>query len=179
MKKLLLIIMLAGISIPAMAQLEIGEFSNEIGGSYQIKDREPTTGFGIKHQLGRALGFTGINAYTRIEGAYFSENKKTYFEGGGGLLAGYPLFNKIEPYIGGTIGMNNAGVAKLTDDHFNSENDEDPEMSFIYSGIAGAKLIFIPFIKPFVEYKLTSAQKDESGDSGFEGRIVVGVAFRF
>ncbi len=172
--------LLAGISMPAFTQAvsftHVG-VAHEISGSLQMKSGEPTTGFGASYNLVYGMAFA--NSYGRVEGSYFSGEDRTYFDVGAAMLMGYPMLNVIEPYAGVTLGINNSGFKKFVGDVVESDAGEDPDVSLMYGGIAGIRLTSIPFIKPFAEFKMTTAQQIEPDDDTFITRIAVGVAIRF
>lgn len=182
MRKLLLIAFSMLLSVPASAQFEIG-------GSYELRDESPQSGFGIRVQSSILQQVPLIDLGIRLHASYFSESNSvengnlTYdrnFENYDFGVAAYGgvTIGLLEPYIG--VGLGSETVELKFEDiqggpgAGESLNDED-ESNIYWNTFAGAKVTIIPLVKPFVEYRFTSRDLEVPNLDDKTGRIMFGV----
>ena len=182
MKKLLLISLFVFISLPAFAQLEIG-------GSYELRDESPQSGFGVRIQSSILQQVPLIDLGIRLHASYFSESNSiedgalSYsqdFENYDFGVAAYGgiTIGLLEPYVG--VGLGSETIDLKFDDiqgvPIPGEPLEDEEESNVYwNTFAGAKVTIIPLVKPFVEYRFTSRDLEVPNLDDKTGRIMFGV----
>ena len=176
------VILLAVFMIP---QQSAAQWS--LGLSYQIRDEAPQNGFGA--QLERSLLGKAplVDLRLRAHFSYFSEENyaspdgitygtiENYDYGVAGV--GGVSIGLIAPYVGVGLGSTTLDLqdAQIPD-------NEGSESSLYWNGFIGAELSPIPKIKPFVEYRLQSAQSLDELQNSVEqsdGRLIFGVSFSF
>lgn len=153
-----------------------------LGISYERRNDAPTNGFGL--QLERELlgSVPLISVKARLHGSYFSEetdfrvgveqfNRSTIesYDFGAAALGGVNL-GSFRPYIGLGIGTENW------------EYEEGSSNTSYYYGIAGLAITPIPFLKPYIEYRVSgyndvSEARKEIGEGA--ARFHVGITLSF
>lgn len=160
-----------------------------IGASYEIRDKEPENGFGIRLERGLLGDAPVVDLRLRGHFSYFSkdnyagedgieygqiENYDFGLAGVGGVSVGL-----LTPYIGVGLGST---TTDLKDAQLPSQGNEGSESKLFWNGFVGAELSPIPAVKPFVEYRLQAAQSfDELQESVDEsnGRLIFGISLAF
>lgn len=173
----LLAMLLTLITLDATAQFGIGA-------SFERRSDAPTNGFGLQIEKD-VLGFVPVvYLRTRIHASYFSEEASLNlaniavttgtvesYDFGGALLGGIGL-GLFSPYAGVGVGFENWAF----------DGDTETNNTMFYYGIAGLAITPVPFIKPYLEYRLAtyndlSAARKEIGEG--PGRLHIGVTIRF
>jgi len=161
-----------------------------IGASYEIRDKAPKNGFGVRLERDILQKLPVVNLGLRAHFSYFSESNSVSLNGGGtydseiknydyGLAAvGGVSVGLIAPYVGLGLGSDNAD--------FNVKNTSWPgegsESNLYWNGFVGAKVSPIPVIKPFVEYRISSTKKFKDLKNNVKtsgGRLIFGVSLAF
>lgn len=185
-KKIYTIIFCLMLSTSASAQLEVG-------GSYELRDAEPQSGFGLRIQSGIFQGVPLVNLGLRAHFSYFSEtnsideNSFTYeknienYDFGLAAYAGVKL-GLLEPYIGAGLGSETVDLS--AEDFSNppppgSEPSEEEESNIYWNTFIGAKVTVIPLVKPFVEYRFSTRDLEIPDIEDRTGRIIFGVVLSF
>jgi opacity protein-like surface antigen len=162
-----------------------------LGVSYEIRNEEPTNGFGGHVQF-TLLNFPVVSLSARIHYSYYSE-EISYSEGtlrtstdltnneiGGTAIAAVSL-GLVSPYAGIGIGWHNYSLSRtvLQQTTIGTEipDLEDDEDSAIYYGVLGIAVTPLPLLRPFVEYRYAGITQDNLGPSSI-GTWVFGVQFR-
>lgn len=161
-----------------------------VGASFERRNDDPQNGIGvhIEHDIVRFIPIVFIRSRAHfsyfteessrtIAGIAYSRSKVETYDYGAALYGGVNL-GLLSPYVG--IG---AGSDKWN--FYQNSNDSSPSSetsSFYYYGIAGVSISPIPFIKPFIEYRVAnyndiSAARDEIGEGN--ARFHFGVTLRF
>jgi opacity protein-like surface antigen len=155
-----------------------------IGASYELRDTEPTNGFGLRVQkdiLGAVPMFDlGIRAHF----SYFSESVQSYRDvqdipyeldsydfglaGLGGINLGF-----IKPYAGAGLGSESFEAVSQQDNFEFSDN------SIYWNIFVGAAVTPIPVLKPFIEYRFTRLFSDDGFDHRQNGRLAIGITLEF
>jgi prolipoprotein diacylglyceryltransferase len=185
-KKFLPIILCVFFATSALAQLEVGA-------SYELRDQEPQSGFGIRLQSGIFNAIPVVNLGLRAHFSYFSETNnvdettfnydKTIENYDFGLAAyGGIQLGLLEPYIGAGLGSETVDLS--AEDFSNppppgSEPNEEEESNIYWNTFVGAKVTVIPLVKPFVEYRFSSRELDVPDLNDKTGRIIFGVVLSF
>lgn len=154
-----------------------------IGGSYEIRNEDPQNGFGVRIER-ELLPYAPIaNLAIRGHFSYFNEDNyigSDDFNYGGitnydyGLAAvGGVSVGLVSPYLGMGIGS-----SRLEFD----ATDNGAESNFYWNGFVGARVSPIPYVKPFVEYRLQATEDYEELTTDVEasnGRMIFGVYVTF
>jgi opacity protein-like surface antigen len=161
-----------------------------LGVSYEIRDEEPTNGFGVHAQLS-LINLPLVSLSARVHYSYYSEenslslNNVRYTQditssefGATGIVSiGLGLFS---PYAGLGIGWQNFSVKSVLSEQIADEYDvefDGDENSAKYFGVIGAAVTPIPLLRPFIEYRYAGITKDNLGPSS-HGTWVFGVQIR-
>jgi len=182
-RTLLLIAAFLVVSIPAMAQFEIGA-------SYELRDESPKNGFGVRVQTGILQGLPLIKLGLRGHFSYFSEENTISSTGGSyskeienydfGLAAiGGISLGLMEPYVGVGLGSENVDLKHKDFQGVTVTPQDDEESSIYWNTFVGAKVSILPILKPFVEYRFTGHTLEMPSMSDRTGRIIFGIALSF
>src|SRR5690554_760216 len=181
MKKLLLLSAIITIAFASSAFAQI-----ELGASYELRNEDPKSGFGLRVQKGFLDILPFVDLGVRAHFSYFNENNSVTKNGityGGitnydfGLAAyGGISLGLLQPYIGVGLGSETANF----DLPAFSTQDEAKESNIYWNTFAGAKVTVIPLVKPFVEYRYSN-KKLSSPDlaDAQNGRFMVGILLSF
>lgn len=190
------ILILAGIVLACLFSPNITRAQWGIGGSYEIRDREPENGFGVRLERGILQKFPILGL--RAHFSYFSDenqvdpqdpNQSTFsqeitdYDIGVTALAGVNI-GLLKPYVGIGLGSNtiNLDVSNDAPDGF-SDNEES---KIYWNALIGAELSPLPVLKPFVEYRYSDVGEDffknaqsQNVRESYNGRIIFGVLLSF
>ncbi len=178
-KKIFLIAALVCISLPSYAQFELGA-------SYELRDSEPNSGFGVRIQSGILQSIPFVNLGIRAHFSYFSEENSIDSNGGftysenienydfGLAAVGGVSVGLIEPYVGLGLGSENVDLKYKDFQGVGGPNNEE-ESNIYWNTFIGAKVTIIPLLKPFVEYRFTSRDIEIPSMDDKTGRIMFGV----
>ena len=186
LKKLLLPFAAALLLFSATPQTATAQWS--IGASYEIRNEDPQNGFGARIERDILQKLPIVNLGIRAHFSYFSEdnyvgrNNVTYGEITNydyGLAAvGGVTVGPISPYVG--LGL---GASTLDIQGSDAQNPGADDSSVYWNGFIGSEVSLLPFIKPFVEYRLqdVSNYKDEISNISkqSDGRLIFGVSLQF
>lgn len=188
MKKIVALIwFIVGLSsIPAFAQLEIGA-------SYELRDEDPQSGFGVRIQKGFLEQIPIANIAMRAHFSFFSEENNvdengfsyseelTNYDFGVAIIGGVSV-GLIEPYIGlglGSTTLDFKAEGAVLPQELQS-NQEGSESNIYWNGLIGAKVSIIPLVNPFVEYRYSDTSLSEPELAEVKtGRIIFGVSLSF
>lgn len=156
-----------------------------LGVSYERRNDAPTNGFGIQLERNIFGAIPVVDIRARLHGSFFSEDATLTLPGlqastgtvqsydfGAAVLGGVGL-GLFRPYIGLGIGLENwefDGTQNYTNN------------THYYYGLAGIAITPIPFVKPYLEYRVASfddmsAARKEIGDGN--ARFHIGVTLSF
>lgn len=181
MKKLLLTIILIGLSLP-FADKADAQWS--IGASYEVRDENPTNGFGLRVERGILNMVPIVDFDMRAHFSYFSETNEA-------SLAGATISQEFESYdfgIAVTAGVKVAmvkpyvgfGLGSETFDFSSDDNQSSfSEDNFYWNGFGGLELRLLPLLNPFIEYRITNLTSPDEVDFDNVGRIAFGINLRF
>ncbi len=159
-----------------------------LGVSYERRNDTPENGFGIQLEKDFLQRLPIVFVRSRLHFSYFSEDASYDIGAGsittgsveaydfGGAVMGGAGLGLFAPYIGLGIGADNWEYSTSTTGGSRSNN------THYYYGIAGVSITPVPFIKPYLEYRLTSYDsvsdaRKEIGEG--KGRFHIGVTIRF
>lgn len=155
-----------------------------IGASYEIRNEDPTTGFGLRVERELVPPQSPFKLGMRAHFSYFNESNDITEDGvtidrdieaydfGVALLAGVEVAI-VRPYVGFGVGTENF---ELESDNPESNFDEN---NFFWNALGGLELAIIPGIRPFLEYRITRFTDSDDLDWDDVNRVAVGLNFRF
>lgn len=191
MKKKALITFVSILVLLPLTLTETAEAQWSIGASYEMRDDDPTNGFGVRLERdvlsavpivdlglrGHFSYFNESNDLTR-EGVTFDQTIQSYDFGvaaTGGVSVGL-----VKPYVGLGIGLDNTSLEYSGGDvgGVNLQEDFDTQ-DFYWNGFVGAQVTIVPILNPFIEYRFTDISGRE--DVGFDtaSRLAIGVSLSF
>lgn len=173
-------ILFAFLFIPA----ETAEAQWGVGASYEMRDNEPTNGFGLRIQRDILGGQSIINVGIRAHFSYFSEEVESYrnigfpaelecYDFGLAALGGINI-GLLKPYVGTGLGSESFKFAGVGTEQQRFEND-----SLYWNLFVGAEFSPIPVLKPFIEYRFTRLFDDDDFYYNQNGRLAVGISLVF
>lgn len=157
----------------------------EIGASYELRNEEPKSGFGIQVQKGILEALPMVDIGLRAHFSYFNNNNSftkdgitygeiTNYDFGLAAYGGISL-GLLQPYVGVGLGSESVDVEAPS---LSAEQSE--ESNLYWNTFAGAKVTMIPLVKPFVEYRYSNKQLgDPALADATNGRFMVGLILSF
>ncbi len=168
----------------------------EVGASYELRDEDPKSGFGVKVEKGFLKQVPLLNLSMRAHLSFFSDKNDVSNEGisysedltnydfGLALIAGVSV-GLIEPYVG--LGLGSTTLEIKAEDFeggilpqgFESGAKQN-ESNIYWNAMIGSKVSIIPLVKPFLEYRYSNASLSEPEVAELAtGRIIFGVSLSF
>lgn len=183
LKKVLLSGLAIVVSLGFLSETATAQWS--IGGSYEIRNEDPQNGFGVRLERDLLQPAPIVDLGLRAHFSHFSEdnyvgsNNITYgdinqYDYGLAAVGGISV-GLVAPYVGLGLG---SSTMELEDDG----SEIGSESSLYWNGFVGAKVSPIPYIKPFVEYRLQSTEEYEDFTEDMDtsdGRLIFGVYVTF
>lgn len=171
------ILLLGLITIP---QKSYSQWS--IGASYEIRQEDPTNGFGVRIERQILKPVPIVDLGLRAHFSYFSEENGVTSEGveygkienydfGLAAIGGISV-GLVEPYVGLGLGSNTFDIE--SDDVQNSGS----ESKVFWNALVGAEVKPIPVLTPFVEYRFQQVEEPEFAP-GSTGRLIFGLSLSF
>lgn len=175
--KRLLTIAIAFLSILILQQPVQAQFT--VGTSYEIRNEDPSNGFGFRIQrgilgdmpildLGMRAHFSFFNGTTNIgpNNAEISTKVDAYDYGVAGV-AGLKL-GLVKPYAGIGVGNERFDAASLF-----------TENNFYWNGFAGADITLLPFLHPFIEFRIKNLSGTNDVTYNNVSRLALGINLSF
>lgn len=180
--------------MPAMAWAQWG-----LGASYEIRNKEPKNGFGVRVERTIKLPLPLVHLGTRAHFSYFNENNQfriqdpsvgsteigqdiTNYDFGVALLGGVSL-GLIKPYVGLGLGSETVDVSynDVPGNLAQGDYKDNDDSKIFYNGFIGTEFSPIPLISPFFEYRFSkfSDPFDVENVKNSKGRVIFGVTLRF
>ncbi|HKJ34886.1 MAG TPA: outer membrane beta-barrel protein [Balneolales bacterium] len=164
-----------------------------VGASYEIRTANPKTGFGARIEKDIKLPIPLVSIVGRAHFSYFNANNKITQTGGYsystdfkdydlGLTAlGKVKLGVVNPYVGIGIGSDTYHV------NIPDLGGGKTKNSIFYNATVGAEAALIPFIHPFVEYRISKRNfKDFNFEGNYKqqvdnspGRLIMGISLQF
>lgn len=192
MKKKILLTFISALLLLPFTLTETANAQWAIGASYEVRDEEPTNGFGVRLERGILSAVPVVDLGIRAHFSYFNETNDASFGGVtidqtfesydfGVAATGGVSVGLVKPYVGLGIGWDNSTL-DYSEDISGSEvslAEEFEAEDFYWNGFVGAEVTIVPILSPFIEYRFT----DISGrdDVGFDStnRLAIGVSLSF
>jgi|AntRauTorcE11897_2_1112592.scaffolds.fasta_scaffold04157_3 opacity protein-like surface antigen len=192
MKKKTLLTFLAALLILPLTLIETADAQWGIGASYEVRDEDPTNGFGVRIERGILSGVPVVDLGLRGHFSYFNETNEASLSGltvdqtiesfDFGLAAtGGVSVGPVTPYVGLGIGWDNSSL-EYSGEPIGSEIDIREEFDaedFYWNGFVGAEVSILPKVSPFIEYRFTQISGREDLDIDNVSRLAIGVSLRF
>lgn len=191
MKKKTLLTFLSALLLLPFTLIDTADAQWSVGASYEVRNEDPTNGFGVRIERGILSAVPVIDLGIRGHFSYFNESNDLNSNGVnfdqtiesydfGVAATGGVSVGLVKPYIGLGIGWDNTSLDYSNDDvdlgEFQSEFDAD---DFYWNGFAGAEVTILPILRPFIEYRFSNISGRD--DVGFDtvNRVAIGVSLRF
>lgn len=180
MKKIILIFTLLCLIFPVV---EKANAQISIGASYEVRDEDPTNGFGLRVESGILKMVPIVDFNVRAHFSYFSETNEASLDGatisqefeafdyGLALTAGVKVAI-VKPYVG-------FGIGSETFDFESDDQNSFRENNFYWNGFGGVELRLIPMLNPFIEYRITKLTSPDEVSFDNVGRVAFGINLRF
>ena len=171
-----------------------------IGVSYELRDEDPNSGFGVRLQRSILKNVPVIDLNLRAHVSFFSEDNVLDIDPTDGVTApsisqdlldydfGIGLFagagvGLVKPYVGVGLGSQTLRIERDLIEGaippIDGVNDSD-ETNIYWNAVFGAEIKPIPILKPFIEYRYTSVDLSSPNLApGDNGRIIFGVLLKF
>lgn len=183
MKPLFPILLTTALILTVLVPAEQAAAQWSAGASYEVRDEDPTNGFGFRLQNDILSGLPVIDIGLRGHFSFFNEEIDaeqgsytteidTYDFGlaaYGGIEAGL-----VKPYVGMGLGSENYKAVRS-----DAENQSFDENNYYWNVFIGTEVLPIPVIRPFIEYRFTRMFEDTEFDYKQNSRLAVGVAIHF
>ena len=192
MKKKTLLTFLSALLLLPLTLTDTADAQWSIGASYEVRNEDPTNGFGLRLERGILSAVPVVDLGIRAHFSYFNETNDDSFEGVmfdktfesydfGVAATGGVSVGLVKPYVGLGIGWDNSSL-EYSEDISDSEADFRDEFEaddFYWNGFVGAEVTIIPMLSPFIEYRFTdiSGREDVSADN--VNRLAIGVSLSF
>jgi len=192
MKKKTLLTFLSALLLLPLTLTDTADAQWSIGASYEVRNEDPTNGFGLRLERGILSAVPVVDLGIRAHFSYFNETNDDSFEGVmfdktfesydfGVAATGGVSVGLVKPYVGLGIGWDNSSLEYSEDisDTGDDLRDEFEADDFYWNGFVGAEVTIIPMLSPFIEYRFTdiSGREDVSADN--VNRLAIGVSLSF
>jgi len=191
MKKKALLAFVTVLLLLPLTLTETADAQWSIGASYEIRDEDPTNGFGVRLERGILSAVPIVDLGLRGHFSFFNESNDVSSGGVtldqtiqsydfGVAATGGVSIGLVKPYVGLGIGWDNTSLEYSGGDVGSVNLQEDFEaQDFYWNGFVGAQVTIIPILNPFIEYRFTDISGRE--DVGFDtaSRFAIGVSLSF
>jgi len=191
MKKKALLAFVTVLLLLPLTLTETADAQWSIGASYEIRDEDPTNGFGVRLERGILSAVPIVDLGLRGHFSFFNESNDVSSGGVtldqtiqsydfGVAATGGVSIGLVKPYVGLGIGWDNTSLEYSGGDVGSVNLQEDFEaQDFYWNGFVGAQVTIIPILNPFIEYRFTDISGRE--DVGFDtaSRLAIGVSLSF
>lgn len=170
-----------------------------IGVSYELRDEDPKSGFGVRVQRSILEKVPVIDINLRAHASFFSDETSIDtnpaggftpnvsqdfldYDFGVGLFAGAGV-GLVKPYVGLGLGSQTLRIERDVIQGaippIGGVENED-ETNLYWNVVFGAEIKPIPIVKPFIEYRYTSADLSSPNFApNNNSRIIFGVLLKF
>lgn len=192
MKNKILLSVLSVVLLLPFALTETAEAQWSIGASYEVRDEDPTNGFGLRIERGIFSSIPIVDLGIRGHFSYFNEANSASAEGvtfdrtfesyDMGLAAtGGVSVGLVKPYVGLGIGWDSSSLEyseNVSESEFGIQDQFDTE-DIYWNGFVGAEVTILPVLSPFIEYRFTQISGRDDINLDNVGRLALGVSLRF
>ena len=192
MKKKTLLTFLSALLLLPLTLTDTANAQWSIGASYEIRDEDPTNGFGVRLERGILSAVPVVDLGLRAHFSYFNETNDASFGSltvdqtfesydFGVAATGGVSVGLVAPYVGLGIGWDNSSL-EYSENISGSEADFRDEFEaddFYWNGFVGAEVTIIPILSPFIEYRFTGISGREDIGADNVSRLAIGVSLSF
>ncbi|HKL14691.1 MAG TPA: hypothetical protein VJ915_03605 [Balneolaceae bacterium] len=192
MKKKTLLTFLSALLLLPLTLTDTANAQWSIGASYEIRDEDPTNGFGVRLERGILSAVPVVDLGIRAHFSYFNETNDASFGSltvdqtfesydFGVAATGGVSVGLVAPYVGLGIGWDNSSL-EYSENISGSEADFRDEFEaddFYWNGFVGAEVTIIPILSPFIEYRFTGISGREDIGADNVSRLAIGVSLSF
>lgn len=192
MKKKTLLTFLSALLLLPLTLTDTADAQWSIGASYEVRDEDPTNGFGLRLERSILSAVPVVDIGIRGHFSYFNETNEASFSGAtidqtiesydfGIAATGGVSVGLVKPYVGLGIGWDNSNL-EYSDDITDSEiglTEEFDASDFYYNGFVGAEVTIVPVLSPFIEYRFTKITGREDVGIDDASRLAIGVSLSF
>lgn len=153
-----------------------------IGASYEIRQEDPTSGFGARIERKILKRLPIVDLGLRAHFSYFSdENGVTSDDVSYGKIENYDFglaaiggasLGLVRPYVGLGLG------SETFDIEYQDVQNAESDSKVYWNALVGAEVSPIPALTPFVEYRFQSVDEPEFAP-GSSGRMIFGLSLHF
>lgn len=191
MKKKTLFTFLTALLLFPLTLIDTADAQWSLGASYEVRDEDPTNGFGVRIERGILSAVPVVDLGIRGHFSYFNETNDLNSEGVtfdqtiqsydfGVAATGGVSIGLVKPYVGLGIGWDNTSL-EYSGENIGSANlrDEFEAEDFYWNGFAGAEVTILPVLSPFIEYRFTGISGREDIELDNVSRLAIGLSLRF
>lgn len=190
MKKNRYLLLLSLLIFLPLLIVETAEAQWSVGASYEVRDKDPTNGFGVRIDRGVFNTVSVVDLGLRAHFSYFNETNSLTREGAtidqtfesydvGFAATGGVSVGLVKPYIGLGVGLDNSSMEFESGATQISDREQFDTDDIYWNGFAGAEISIIPRLSPFIEYRFTQISGREDIDLDTVSRLAIGVSLRF
>jgi len=156
-----------------------------LGASFEIRDEYPTNGFGFRVEKGILSGIPVIDLDLRAHFSYFNENNDLSLDEGISISRDMDVYDYgLAAVVGVSVGVvrpfAGLGVGR---ERFKQSTVEEmlsfKENNFYWNAFGGAEFDLLPYLKPFIEYRISRLTSTDDVDFDNVGRLAIGINLRF
>ncbi len=155
-----------------------------VGVSYEIRTEDPTNGFGarLEKEILQSLPLLDVNV--RAHFSYFNDTNNL-------SISKFDISGDLDVYdfgLAATLGVN-IGLVKpyagfgVGSERYKFSTDlaeaAFKERGYYYNGFGGAEVTIFPFLKPFLEYRISRLSSMDDINFDNIGRFAIGLNVRF
>lgn len=164
-----------------------------IGAGLEIRDEDPTSGFGIKLERNILSKTPMVDLNLRGHFSWFNDDDAeslldqalntniNVYDYGAALVLGIKL-GLVKPYLGAGV-----GTERYKEERSTGQNLDENSSSFInyseenyyWNGFGGAEITLLPYLKPFIEFRYSKLVDTDEIRIDNYNRLSIGVNFRF
>ena len=168
-----------------LISVEEAEAQWGIGASFELRDEDPSRGYGFRIERGVLESVPLLDLKTRFHYSAFSDDVDSFrdidtnvsldtWDIGLAALAGVNV-GLIKPYGGAGIGRERIDATWSELEQVRSGDDS----SFYWNLFLGAEVAPVPLIRPFIEYRFVRLFDDDGFDYRQNSRLAIGLSLSF
>lgn len=154
------------------------------GVSYEYRNEDPNSGFGLRVEKSILEDLPLLDLSLRGHFSLFSESTQIIRQGnsfssdlnvydfGFAAFAGFTI-KMVSPYVG--VGIGNERFKLSTD----VQDVGFKERNFYWNGFIGANVEVLPYLKPFIEYRVGKLTSTDEVETDNINRLAIGLSFYF
>ncbi|WP_158607326.1 outer membrane protein [Rhodohalobacter sp. SW132] len=187
-----LFVLFSGILFLPLFLTDTADAQWSIGASYEVRDEDPTNGFGVRLERSVLSSVPIVDLGIRAHFSYFNETNSLTTSGAtierdfesldfGFAGTGEVSVGLVSPYVGLGIGWDNSSLEyseNISESSFDVREEFDTT-DFYWNAFVGARVSIIPMVSPFIEYRFSQVSGREDVNLDNINRLALGVSLRF